>query len=117
MKVSADKSSASKAVILGRIVNGQQATENQIPHQCAVLSPIGRAFAICGGSIISAAWVLTGRLPDYSKLILSLSILYLFLSRPLYRWIYSTYFTLRFNHLDYRWKCSNSLQFNQPPPI
>lgn len=46
---------------LGRIVNGQPATENQIPHQCAVLSPIGRAFSLCGGSIISDSWVLTGK--------------------------------------------------------
>lgn len=44
-----------------RIANGLPATENQIPHQCAILSPVGGAFAICGGSIISNEWVLTGK--------------------------------------------------------
>jgi len=44
---------------LGRIVNGQPAQANQIPHQCSVLSPVGGGFSVCGGSIISAGWVLT----------------------------------------------------------
>lgn len=49
------------SAILGRIVNGQPATENQFPHQCAVLSPVGSGFSVCGGSIISTLWVLTGK--------------------------------------------------------
>jgi len=60
IKVAASKNLANKApIIVGRIANGQPATENQIPYQCAVLSPVGNAFSLCGGSIISAEWVLT----------------------------------------------------------
>lgn len=42
-----------------RIANGHLATFNQFPYQCSILSPVGEAFALCGGSIISSSWVLT----------------------------------------------------------
>lgn len=42
-----------------RIANGHLATLNQFPYQCSILSPVGEAFALCGGSIISGSWVLT----------------------------------------------------------
>lgn len=43
-----------------RIANGHAAANNQFPHQCSVLSPLGGgSFSICGGSIVSASWVLS----------------------------------------------------------
>lgn len=42
-----------------RIANGHLATLNQFPYQCSILSPVGEAFSLCGGSIISSEWVLT----------------------------------------------------------
>ena len=42
-----------------RVANGHAAGANQIPHQCSVLAPIGGGFSVCGGSVISANWVLT----------------------------------------------------------
>ncbi|KAJ6642568.1 Serine protease 3 [Pseudolycoriella hygida] len=59
IEISTFQDSVRASTVLGRIVNGQPATENQIPHQCAILSPVGNGFSVCGGSIISAGWVLT----------------------------------------------------------
>lgn len=63
--ISSYQNSSKASTAIGRIINGQPATENQIPHQCAVLSPIGGGFAVCGGSIISTGYVLTGKYENY----------------------------------------------------
>lgn len=75
----------------GRIINGQPANENQIPHQCSILSPIGGAFAVCGGSIISTSWVMTGMHQNFEKSIFisNAAIIISAHSCPLYSRIFS----------------------------
>lgn len=43
----------------GRITNGHDATEDQIPYQVGLSLHIGSSHAWCGGSLIGHEWVLT----------------------------------------------------------
>lgn len=44
--------------LVPRIVNGQAAAENQFPHQALVYISKLRGTSQCGGSLLSASWVL-----------------------------------------------------------
>lgn len=47
-------------MIESRIVNGYRARRNQFPYQVSLLAAIeGGRFYVCGGSILSAQWILT----------------------------------------------------------
>lgn len=43
----------------GRIVNGNRAASNQFPYQVSVRAIAGGNTSLCGGSVISAQFVLT----------------------------------------------------------
>lgn len=44
--------------LVPRIVNGQAAAENQFPHQALVYISKLRGTSQCGGTLLSASWVL-----------------------------------------------------------
>lgn len=44
--------------LVTRIVNGQAAAENQFPHQALVYISKLRGTSQCGGTLLSASWVL-----------------------------------------------------------
>lgn len=44
--------------VVPRIVNGQAAAENQFPHQALVFISKLRGTSQCGGTLLSASWVL-----------------------------------------------------------
>lgn len=43
----------------GRIVNGQDAAENQFPHQAVLTISTSQGRALCGGSLIAPTWILS----------------------------------------------------------
>ncbi|XP_058462610.1 collagenase-like isoform X2 [Malaya genurostris] len=45
--------------LLSKIVNGHTAEQGQFPWQVSIRATIGRSITVCGGSLISAQWILT----------------------------------------------------------
>lgn len=105
-----------RASALGRIVSGQPAIENQFPYQCSVLSPVGVGFSVCGGSIISSGWVLTGRF-IYLMLKQEMAKCVDNLSGSLYCRIFATYLTFWYTLFNIRWTNANRFRSHQPSGI